>query len=133
MNVKYALLFLIQLLILWALNQLGSFVVNWLSLPIPGNVLGMIILFILLMTGLIKLDWINDASSFLLKHLVFFFIPITVGIMTLGDIFLESGFLLMVILIVSGALGMVVTGLTSQFLSRKREGVVKHERRHNNI
>lgn len=133
MNIKYILLFLSQLFILWVLNQFGSLIVNWLDLPIPGNVLGMMILFTLLMTGVIKLEWINEASSFLLKHLVFFFIPITVGVMTLGDVFLESGILLIVVLVVSGAFGMVVTGWVSQLLAKRREGVAEHGRSHNNI
>lgn len=133
MNLKYMLLFLFQLFILWALNQLGSIIVTWLSIPIPGNVIGMIILFILLMTGIFKLDWINEAASFLLKHLVFFFIPITVGIMTLGDLFLESGVLLIMILVTSGALGMIIAGWTAQLMAKKKEGVVSHERKHHDI
>lgn len=81
----------------------------------------MILLFILLLTGVIKLEWIDEASSFLLRHLVFFFIPITVGIMTLGAIFLKNGFLLIFILIVSGSFGMIVTGALSQYLAKKKE------------
>lgn len=96
-------------------------IVEWLQLPIPGNVLGMILLFILLLTGGIKLEWINTASSLLLRHLLFFFIPITVGMMTLGKIFINNGFSLIIILIVSCAVGMVVTGGLSQLFAEKKE------------
>lgn len=121
MRVKYIFIFILQLFILWLINELGSLIVQWLHLPIPGNVFGMILLFILLVTGVFKLEWVNEASSFLIKHLVFFFIPITVGMMTLGTIFLQNGLSLMIILIVSAVIGMVVTSGMAQLLGKKRE------------
>lgn len=121
MRVKYIFIFILQLFILWLINELGSLIVQWLHLPIPGNVFGMILLFILLVTGVFKLEWVNEASSFLIKHLVFFFIPITVGMMTLGTILLQNGLSLIVILIVSAVIGMVVTSGMAQLLGKKRE------------
>lgn len=121
MRLKFIFVFILQLSVLWVLNELGSIIVQWMHLPIPGNVVGMLLLFILLLTGVIKLEWIDQASSFLLKHLVFFFIPITVGIMTLGPMFLQNGISLLVILIVSGVLGIIVTGGSAQLLAKKRE------------
>lgn len=121
LKVKYIVLFSAQLFLLWLLNQLGIFIVLYFHLPIPGNVVGMILLFVFLMTGVIKLEWINDAASFLLKHLVFFFIPISVGIMTFGALFLQSGLSLTLILIVSASVGIIVTGTVSQMLTQKKE------------
>lgn len=121
LKIKYAAVFMGQIIILWLLNQAGIMLVQFLHLPIPGNVVGMILLFILLMTGVIKLEWITEASSFLLKHLVFFFIPIAVGVMTFGALLLTSGLTFMMILILSAAIGIVVTGTVSQFLMPKKE------------
>jgi len=121
LRVKYIFIFILQLFVLWLINELGSLIVQWLHLPIPGNVFGMILLFILLVTGVFKLEWVNEASSFLIKHLVFFFIPITVGMMTLGTILLQNGLSLIVILIVSAVIGMVVTSGMAQLLGKKRE------------
>lgn len=120
LKVKNVIKFISQLFILWFLYIASEWIVEWLELPIPGNVLGMMLLFGLLLTGVIKLEWIDEASSFLLKHLLFFFIPITVGLMTLGSIFIQNGISLIVILIVSSAIGMVVTGALSQLLAKKK-------------
>ena len=119
LRIKRVLIFLLQLGMLWLIYQVGSIIVQYLHIPIPGNVLGMIILFISLITGVIKLEWIERAASFLLKHLVFFFIPITVGMMTLGSTFQHHGFLLFVILIGSAILGGAITGRVSQRLMNK--------------
>src|SRR5690625_7742139 len=93
-------------------------VVQYLHMPIPGNVLGMIILFMSLVTGVIKLEWIDGAASFLLKHLVFFFIPITVGMMTLGSLFQHHGLALFVIFIGSVLLGGAFDGRLLERLMR---------------
>src|SRR5690625_6431819 len=99
LRIKKGFIFIVQLGVLWLIYQVGSMVVQYLHMPIPGNVLGMNILFMSLVTGDIKLVWIDGAASFLLKHLVFFFITITVGMMTLGSMFQHHGLALIVILI----------------------------------
>lgn len=121
MKAKTILLFVGQLIILWVINELGYLLTKWLAVPIPGNVMGMIILFLLLWSGLLKLAWIQKATSFLLKHLVFFFIPITVGVMTLRDTLVTHGLSLLFILLFSAAVGMIVTGRFAQFIIRKKE------------
>lgn len=121
MQIKSMLSFIGQLFILWLINEISYLIVDSLRLPIPGNVLGMIILFILLLTGVVKLKWIDRAASFLLKHLVFFFIPITVGIMTLGSVFVKNGVAIIIIVIISAAIGFISTGQLAQLLLRKKD------------
>ncbi|MBM4764375.1 murein hydrolase regulator LrgA [Bacillus sp. B15-48] len=121
---------IIQLLFLWFLNELGYFLVKTFHLPIPGNVIGMVLLFVLLITGIVKLSWIEEASSFLIKHLAFFFIPIAVGLMNFGPLFLESGLSLLIVVIGSIIVGMYVTGVVSQGLANKKEGAKNDLTRH---
>ncbi|OIJ21324.1 murein hydrolase regulator LrgA [Anaerobacillus alkalidiazotrophicus] len=126
---KKALIVVVQLFFLWLLNELGYFLVNTFNLPIPGNVLGMVLLFILLLTGVVSLKWVEEASSLLIKHLAFFFIPIAVGLMSFGSLFIQHGITLASIVIGSAAIGIYVTGMISQTLAKKKEGGnVEHER-----
>lgn len=128
---KFAFIIL-QLLILITVNQLGMFLVKWSGLPIPGNVLGMVILFLLLWLGIIPSKWVEGASSILVKHLAFFFIPISVGMMTLGSLFMESGLAIIVILLISTFIGLLSSGSLSQILIHKKEEV-KTESHHHSI
>lgn len=121
MNARSVFSFLGQLCLLIIINELSYLIVDLLSFPIPGNVFGMILLFLLLLTGVIQLRWIEKATSFLLKHLVFFFIPITVAIMTLSSIFKSDGFAIILILITSGAFGMVITSYVAQYFFHKKD------------
>lgn len=123
---------LFQILILIAINQLGIMISKWLSLPIPGNVLGMIFLFLLLWSGVIQLQWVEKASSLLTKHLAFFFIPISVGMMTLGKLFMDSGLALLFILFISTFIGLLFSGFLAQVLIYKKEEV-KTESHHHSL
>lgn len=125
-------LFLIalQLAGLWVLNELGYILVGWLHLPVPGNMMGMLLLFILLATGIIRLEWIERASSFLIRHLAFFFIPVAVGLMEFGPLFLKNGPAIIGTVVVSTIVGFLVTGYASQTLEKRKKE--KHDERIHN-
>jgi holin-like protein len=105
-----------QTLLLWVVFRLGSFLVAWLHLSLPGNVAGMLLLFALFCTGIVKPVWIEAGGGFLLKHFAFFFIPISVGLMAFGPLMRQSGLTLLAILVLSAAVGVLVTGLSVQLL-----------------
>jgi len=111
-----------QLFILWTIHQLGLFFTEWASIPLPGNVVGMVILFLLLTTGMIPLGWIERGAKLLIKHLAFFFIPICVGLMTLGHFAMTEALFLMFVIVLSTCVGIVTTGLISQSMSKKKRG-----------
>ena len=106
----------LQLAGLWALNSIGFWVVQRTALPIPGNVVGMLALFVLLVAGVVRVSWFELTGSFLIKHLAFFFVPITVGLMNAGPLLLAHGPGIMLVLTISAAGGILLTGLISQVL-----------------
>lgn len=114
---------LFQLLILLFINEIGFLIVKMTHWPVPGNIMGMLILFLLLCTGVFRLEWVEAAASLLIKHLAFFFIPISVGLMTLGAVFAKSGTSLIIVLVVSTLIGIIVSGTLSQALVKRKEGV----------
>ncbi|MGD9615353.1 MAG: CidA/LrgA family protein [Alphaproteobacteria bacterium] len=109
----------LQLLALWGLNLAGVWMVERLHLPIPGNLVGMVGLYLLLSFGLVKLSWFDTTGSFLIRHLAFFFIPITVGLMDAGGLFAAHGFGIAVTLVVSAAAGILLSGFAAQCLARR--------------
>jgi holin-like protein len=113
-----------QLAILGGVFWLGTEISERSGLPIPGSVLGVVILFFLLLSGLIKLKHVEEVADILLKHLMFFFIPISVGLMNAADIFLEHGWILLLAIIISALTTLWVTGNVTQLL-RKRQGECK--------
>jgi holin-like protein len=116
-------IFCLQLFVLIAIYQLGNQTVTYLQIKIPGNVVGMIILFCLLWLKIIKIHQIQFAANWLLKHLGFFFIPISVGLMTLGPTMLQHGISILFVLSISAIIGLVTAGRSTQSLIQKREEV----------
>ncbi|MDG5786753.1 CidA/LrgA family protein [Evansella sp. AB-P1] len=128
--IKNGSIIAIQLAILWAVNQLGYVIVSWTGIPLPGNVVGIFILLLLLMTKILPLSFVEKGASILVKHLGFFFIPISVGLIAYGDLFLSHGIPLAIVIIVSVMVGIYVSGIVSQVLVEKKEKK-KHEHSRN--
>ena len=100
------------------------------AIPLPGNVLGVIVLFFLLLTGIIKESHISLAAEFLLRHLVFFFVPIAVGLMQWGSVFYDYGWVLAAAIVGSTALPLVIVGFLARALRRsadKKQAMCKEE------
>ncbi|WP_407356299.1 CidA/LrgA family protein [Methanolobus sp. WCC5] len=112
--------YIIQFLIILAICFTGELFHTYFHLPVPGNILGMLLLLLFLLTGVIKLSMIEDVSNFMLKHLSFFFIPAAVGLITCFTILEGKWTVLMLISVVSTFIIAVVTGATVQLLMRRR-------------
>lgn len=69
-----------QLAIILAIYVGCEAVMALIPVNFPGSVLGMLVLFVLLSTGLLKLEQIQDVANFLLSNMTLFFIPAAVGL-----------------------------------------------------
>ncbi|WP_306659819.1 CidA/LrgA family protein [Bacillus sp. AFS017336] len=125
---KVSLLFLAQLIIIWAIYEFSTFIVRLFHLPIPSSVFGMIILYILLSSKIMRLEYIEKGAAFLNKHLAFFFVPYAVGLMNYGGLIKSHGLQLMLMVAGSTMIGLVITAGTSQYLTRKEK--TSHEQSH---
>lgn len=109
-----------QFLILVALFYAGSVVVQQTSVPLPGNLVGMLLLLLLLRVGVVRLEHVEEAAGLLLKHLNLFFIPLAVGLMAWGGLFGTSGLGLGLSLVGSAVVCLVVAGLVGQRLAARK-------------
>lgn len=110
-----------QIFLLLLIYFVGTWTVEILHLPLPGSVLGMLLLFTLLSAGIIKEQWLSLGANPLLKHLSFFFIPIAVGLMDWGELFTQKGHLLFLPLVISAFVALLATGGIVQFLIKYLE------------
>lgn len=108
-----------EALIILGIYLLGELLSSLLKLPIPGNILGMIILFILLCMKVIKVDNISTVTNFLLNHLSFFFIPAGVGLMTSLGIIRSTWWQLLIVCLSTTIIIIGVTGIIVQSISKK--------------
>jgi holin-like protein len=88
------------------------------GLPIPGNVLGMFLLFFGLLTGIVKLTSVDKISDFLLDNLAFFFLPAGVSIITSFALLEGKWTEVFLVSFISTIIALAVTGLTVEFVKR---------------
>lgn len=110
-----------QLGLLWVVLSAGGMLARALALPLPGNLAGMLLLLGLLWTGVIRLEWVHDLASILVRHLMLFFIPLAVGLMVWQNLLASSGLVIGASLLGSAVVGILAAGLAAQFIAA-REG-----------
>ena len=106
------------ILLIWALGEyLSQFLSTFIF--IPGNILGMLLLLLGLMSGIIKEQYIQDVAQFLLNHMALFFIPLAVNI--LGQSLNLDFFMLVIITLITTPIIMIVTTFTTDKLMKLKE------------
>lgn len=110
------------LLILLAFFGIGNACSTWLHVPFPGNLLGMLMLTLCLSMGWIKLDLVEQASTFLIKHMMLFFVPIMVGVTQYVNVFQQYPWPILSVLLIGPPLVMLVTGAVVQrYVARQKQ------------
>lgn len=113
------------------IKQIGIiFTVCWLSLVIekmlpfafPASVIGMVLLFLCLFTGVLKIEHIQEKADFLLGNMAFFFVPAGVSIMNYFDVLKHSFVQLIVICVVSTIITFAVTAWSVKLTLRLMRG-----------
>lgn len=109
------------LAVLAGLQHAGALAVQWLGLPVPQAIAGMVLLFVVLAGWGRLAAWVEPAGMLLLQHMVLFFIPAVAGVMEQAQA-LRAGWLPFVVASVAGAaLTLAVTALTLQALIKRQE------------
>ncbi|SCZ80806.1 CidA/LrgA family protein [Acidaminobacter hydrogenoformans] len=109
--------------LIWLMLETGS-VLSRLIEPvilIPGSILGMLLLFVLLLTGVVKMEWLSPVTSVFLKHMSFFFIPLGVGLLGAADLIAPIWVEMTLLLIVSNLAVMLGVGWIVQWLAGKEK------------
>ena len=98
------------LALLLVLQAAGDGLAHGLRLPVPGPVLGMVLLMIVLRAPPVRAA-VQAIAQLLLAHLSLLFVPVGVGVVTHLDLLARSGAPLLVAIVASTWIGMAVTAL----------------------
>lgn len=103
---------------LLALQSAGELLARGLHLPLPGPVIGMILLLIALRWQAVQ-EPVSVAANFLLSHLSLLFVPVGVGVMTHLSLVTRYGVEMLAVVVLSTLVGLAVTVLTLHGLQRR--------------
>ncbi len=96
---------------------LGESIVYFINIPVPGNILGMVLIFLALKLKLIKLETVKPASDTLINYMMLFFVPFGVGLLAYFD-FIKSYW---IILTIAAGLSTLITLYVTAIVQQKLE------------
>ena len=116
---KRIMKYLKQFLLILCITFVGELVKYVLPLPIPASIYGMVILFVGLMTGHIKLSSVKEVGKFLIEIMPVMFIPAGAGLVESWSALKPICVQVVVIMFVSTIVVMVISGRVTQFVIRR--------------
>lgn len=116
-----------QCAIIFGCLAAGEFLSRVAGVPVPGSILGMLLLTALLQMGWVKVETVRPISRFLVSNMAFFFVPPGVALMLYFDLIAAEWLPITVATVVSTAVVLVVTGAVHQLF---HTGVKHHHRNH---
>ena len=117
--------YLHQALIIAAVTFAAELIKFLIPLPIPASIYGLILLFTLLKTGILKLSQIEDVGGLLLELMPLLLVPASVSFLTCLDTIKT----MLLPVLITGLLGttlvLFITGRVTQFFIRRRKDGAK--------
>ena len=111
--------YLWQFSIIMVITFIAEIIKDFLLLPIPASIYGIILLFLALDTKLIKVKHIRETSSFLIAIMPVMFIPAAVGLIDSYQDIGNAWFQYIVVTVVSTFVVMGASGWITQLVIRK--------------
>lgn len=110
--------YLAQLTIILAVSLVSEALGYFIPLPVPASVYGLVIMFLLLRTKVIKLSQVENVADFFLQIMPFFFVAPTVGLITSFDAIRGNVLWLVLMCFISTVVTIAVTGTVAQLVMK---------------
>lgn len=114
-----------QIGIIFAICWISTVIESLLPFSFPASVLGMLLLFLYLVTGILKIHHIQEKSDFLLSNMAFFFVPAGVSMINYLDVLVKNLIPLVVISVISTFITFAATAysmkLALKLLNRRKQ------------
>lgn len=99
-----------ELIIILCVNYAGLLISSFLHLPIPGAILGMLLMLLLLVSGVLKIEKIEKVANFFLLNMAVFFISPTMRILDLMHVLAKDFAKIIFLMMLTTFFTMGVTG-----------------------
>ena len=115
----------VQVLLYAGLFVFAEYLVSWLNLPLPANLVGMILLLALIVCHIVPLKWVRAGARWLLAEMLLFFVPAVVAVVNYAQLLMVDGWRIFAVialstLMVLGATAWVVDKVYRFEISRQK-------------
>ncbi|WP_168409802.1 CidA/LrgA family protein [Erwinia amylovora] len=101
----------LQVALVMAIFIISEQLVSWLRLPLPANIVGMLLLLAMIVLRVLPLGWVKAGASWLLAEMLLFFIPAVVAVVNHADLLRVEGGRILLVIVISTLLVMAATSL----------------------
>lgn len=118
---------ILQIVLISCFAMIGDWISLTFHLPLPGNIIGLILLYLALKSRLLQIEHVERGGKLLLLVMPLFFVPALSGIMDYTDFMRQSGLQVLVILVISSLLTLTGSAYIVDRLARRKEEGIVHE------
>ena len=117
-----------QLAVILGISFLGEILHYLIPFPIPGSVYGLILMFLLLVRGILKIEDVRETGQFLIEIMPLMFIPAAAGLAASWGQVKTMLVPACVITVISTVVVMATAGnVTEACIRRQEEGVIRQK------
>ena len=106
---------------------ISKIIESFIPIPMPASVIGLVLLFIALCTGIVKLGQVETVGTALTNNIGFLFVPAGISVINSLPILKQSPILIILLIIISTLLLLICTGFASQLLVTKSLFLLKRK------
>lgn len=111
--------YIFQFGVISAITFIAEIFYKYLPFPVPASIYGLVIMLILLITGIIRLEWVKESAGYLILIMPLMFIPAGAKLVTMGDMIIPVLFPMLFTIFVTTIIVMIVSGKVTQFIIKK--------------
>ncbi|ROP60198.1 holin-like protein [Enterobacter sp. BIGb0383] len=91
----------VQVVLYAGLFVVAEYLVAWLHLPLPANLVGMLILLMLILCRIVPLRWVRAGAAWLLAEMLLFFVPAVVAVVNYAQLLMVDGWRICLVIALS--------------------------------
>ncbi len=117
--------YIFQFCILMIFVLLGEVCEHFIPLPIAGSIYGLLLLFMALVFGVVKLHWVEDVANWFHNTMSLFFVAPAVAVIDIWGDIADIWWILVLLMVSAYLVTMIMTGITADALihdSEKKRG-----------
>ncbi len=117
----------VQVVLYAGLFIVAQYLVQWLHLPLPANLVGMLMMLVLILCRVVPLNWVQAGARWLLAEMLLFFVPAVVAVVNYTQLLMVEGWRIFAVIALSTLRVLGVTAWVVDKVYRFELSRLKHE------
>ncbi|MFH6392459.1 antiholin-like murein hydrolase modulator LrgA [Staphylococcus aureus] len=107
-----------QVIVIALVLFVSKIIESFMPIPMPASVIGLVLLFVLLCTGAVKLGEVEKVGTTLTNNIGLLFVPAGISVVNSLGVISQAPFLIIGLIIVSTILLLICTGYVTQIIMK---------------